>query len=94
MQTQQPRNPGAQDTGKDSRRALFAKTVLAAAAGLLPAALLTAPALAFNSLSGCKKKCKHFSGNCHSRCQRCCKKIFGGGKERCNFGCGSIRPKR
>ena len=76
-----------------SRRSVVAKTLLGAAAGLLPVSLLTNSAAAFRSLSGCKQKCGRFSGNCQTRCRRCCKKIYNGSKKRCNFGCGSIRPK-
>ena len=76
-----------------SRRSMLAKALMGAAAGVLPASLLTGSATAFRSLSGCKKKCDRFSGNCQTRCRRCCKKIFHGSKNRCDFGCGSIRPK-
>ena len=81
------------EMGMGSRRSVLAKTLLGAAAGLLPASPLTNSAAAFNSLSGCKQKCGRFPGNCQTRCQRCCKKIYNGSKKRCNFGCGSIRPK-
>ncbi len=80
-----------EETG--SRRSILAKSLLAGAAGLLPASLLTDSAAAFRSLSGCQQKCDRFSGSCQSRCRRCCKKIYRGSKKRCNFGCGSIRPK-
>ena len=80
-------------TETGNRRSVLAKTLLGAAAGLLPASFLTNSAAAFSSLSGCQHKCGQFSGNCQSRCRRCCKKIYRGSKQRCNFGCGSIRPK-
>jgi hypothetical protein len=80
-----------EETG--SRRSVLAKTLLGAAAALLPASLMSDSAAAFRSLSGCKKKCDRLSGNCKTRCRRCCKKIYNGSKKRCNFGCGSIRPK-
>ena len=76
-----------------SRRSMLAKALMGTAAGILPVSLLTESATAFRSLSGCKKKCDRFSGNCQTRCRRCCKKIFRGSKERCDFRCGSIRPK-
>jgi hypothetical protein len=80
-----------EETG--SRRSVLTRTLLAAAAGLLPTTLLSDSAAAFRSLSGCKQKCDRLSGNCKSRCRRCCKKVYNGSKKRCNFGCGSIRPK-
>lgn len=83
----EPRN----ETG--SRRSMLAKTLMGAAAAVLPVPLLTDSAKAFRSLSGCKKKCDRFSGKCQTRCRRCCKKIYRGSKERCDFGCGSIQPK-
>jgi hypothetical protein len=93
MDTRWPHDFRDQPTKSRSRRSLLVKTLLAAAAGLLPASLVIDSAAAFRSLSGCKDKCDRLSGNCKSRCRRCCKKIYNGSKKRCNFGCGSIRPK-
>jgi hypothetical protein len=93
METERTHISTEQLTETRSRRSVLAKTLLGAAAGLLPVSLLTNSAAAFSSLSGCKQKCDRFSGNCQSRCRRCCKKIYNGSKQRCNFGCGSIRPK-
>jgi hypothetical protein len=93
METQQTHIATEQLEETGSRRSVLTKTLLGAAAGLLPASLLTNSASAFRSLSGCKQKCDRLSGNCKGRCQRCCKKIYNGSKKRCDFGCGSIRPK-
>ena len=93
METERTRISTEQLEETGSRRSVLAKTLLGAAAGLLPVSLLTDSAAAFRSLSGCKKKCDRLSGSCKSRCRRCCKKIYHGNTKRCNFGCGSIRPK-
>jgi hypothetical protein len=93
METQQTHILTEQLEETGSRRSVLTKTLLGAAVGLLPASLLTDSAAAFRSLSGCKKQCDQFSGNCQTRCRRCCEKIYRGSKQRCNFGCGSIRPK-
>jgi hypothetical protein len=93
METERTHVPMEQSKETGSRRTVLAKTLLGAAAGVLPVSHLTEPAAAFRSLSGCKKKCDRFSGNCQTRCRRCCKKIYHGSKQRCDFGCGSIRPK-
>jgi hypothetical protein len=80
-----------EDSG--NRRSLVGKALLAAVVGVIPAAWLSAPADAFNSLSECKKHCKRFSGDCLRDCKKCCRKIYRGNERRCSFGCGVIKPK-
>jgi len=93
METERTPTSTDERTETGSRRAVLAKTLLGAAAGVLPASLLTDSAAAFRSLSGCKRKCDRFSGNCQTRCRRGCKKFYRGSTKHCDFGCGSIRPK-
>jgi len=93
METERTHASTEQSKETGSRRTVLAKTLVGAAAAALPASLLSESAAAFRTLSGCKKSCDRFSGNCQTRCRRCCKKIFRGSTKRCDFGCGSIRPK-
>ena len=93
METTRPHSPEETPAAPGNRRSLLAKALLGVAAGALPVALVNDAAIAFSSLSGCKKKCNRFSGNCKSGCLKCCRKIFRGNKKSCSFGCGKIKPK-
>jgi hypothetical protein len=93
METRSTHVSGEQRAEPGSRRSLLVKTLLGAAAGLLPGSFLADSASAFRTLRGCKKKCDRFSGTCKTRCRRCCKKVFQGNAKHCDFGCGTIRRK-
>jgi hypothetical protein len=93
VETHRLRQTIEQMTERGNRRVLLTRALFGVTAGLLPAALVRDAAMAFNDLSGCKKKCKRFSGNCKSGCLKCCRKIFRGSKKSCSFGCGKIKPK-
>lgn len=88
-----PHSPEETTAVPGNRRSLLAKAFIGVATGVLPAALVNDATIAFSSLSGCKKKCNRFSGNCKSGCLKCCRKIFRGNKKSCSFGCGKIKPK-
>ena len=77
-----------------TRRGALRALLGAGALGVVPALMPRDDAAAFRSLSGCKKHCDRFEGECHSRCNNCCKRVVNGNQQRCNFGCGIIRTRK